>query len=55
MNFVLEGVDHLVRRPKEVYVDDGIEGLRSIEVVDGDGVRHIAKFKEVMKLPPLEA
>lgn len=55
IEFVLEGVDHLVRRPKEVYVDDGIEGLRSIEVVDGDGVRHIAKFKEVMKLPPLEA
>jgi hypothetical protein len=42
----------LVHKPKEVYVDDDIEGLHSIEVVDGDGVRHIARLKEVLKLPP---
>jgi hypothetical protein len=52
IEFVLEGVDHLVHKPKEVYVDDDIEGLHSIEVVDGDGVRHIARLKEVLKLPP---
>jgi hypothetical protein len=52
IEFVLEGVDHLVHKPKEVYVDDDIEGLHSIEVVDSDGVRHIAKLKEVLKLPP---
>ncbi len=51
IEFVLEGVDHLVHKPKEVYVDDDIQGLRSIEVVDGSGVRHIAKLKEVLKLP----
>ncbi|BCX80877.1 hypothetical protein MIT9_P0455 [Methylomarinovum caldicuralii] len=52
IEFVLEGVDHLVPHPKEVYVDDSIEGLRSIKVVGADGVRHIAKLKEVLKLPP---
>lgn len=54
IEFVLEGMDHLVHRPKEVYVDDDVEGLRSIEVIDGTGVRHIARLKEVVKLPPLE-
>lgn len=55
IEFILEGIDHLAHRPKEVYVDEDIGGLRSIEVIDGDGVRHIAKLKEVVKLPPLEA
>lgn len=52
IEFVLEGIDHLVRRPQEVYVDDDIEALHSIEVVDGNGVRHIARLKEALKLPP---
>ncbi|GAB6067325.1 DUF5335 family protein [Methylothermus subterraneus] len=52
IEFTLQDVDHLVRRPQEVYVDDDVEGLHSIEVVDGDGVRHLAKLKEALKLPP---
>lgn len=52
IEFVLEGVDHLVRRPQEVYVDDDVKGLHSIEVVDSEGVRHIAKLKEALQLPP---
>ncbi len=52
VEYLLEGLDHLVRHPKQVLVDDDVEGLKSIEVVDRDGVRHIAKLKEVLKLPP---
>ncbi len=54
VEYLLEGLDHLVRHPEQVFVDDDVEGLRSIEVVDRDGVRHIAKLKEVLKLPPPE-
>lgn len=50
IEFVLEGMDHLIRRPREVYVDDDVEGLHSIEVITEDGVRHIARLKEVLKL-----
>ncbi len=55
VEFVLEGVDHLVRHPAQVLVEDSAEGLSSIEIIDSEGVRHIAKFKEVLKLPPPEA
>ncbi len=51
VEFVLEGVDHLVHHSEEVYIDEDIEGLRSIEVVGSDGIRHIAKLKEILKLP----
>ncbi|MCX8048379.1 MAG: DUF5335 domain-containing protein [Methylohalobius sp.] len=52
IEFVFEGMDHLVHRPREVYVEDGIQGLHSIEVIDSDGVRHIARLKEALKLTP---
>lgn len=55
VEFVLEGLDHLVQRPQTILVDDGVDGLHSIEVIDAEGIRHIAKFKEVLKLPPPRA
>lgn len=54
IEYLLEGLDHLVPHPQQVLVDEEAEGLKSIEVVDRDGVRHIAKLKEVLKLPPPE-
>ncbi len=55
VEFVLEGVDHLVQHPREIYVDYGVDGLHSVEVVDSSGIRHIAKLKEVLKLPSPES
>lgn len=52
IEFVVEGCDHLISHPSAVYVDDGVDGLHSIEVLDANGLRHIAKLKEVLKLPP---
>ncbi len=43
-----EQLDHLIKRPREIYVDDGVEGLRSVEVIDGDGNHQIIQLK-----PPL--
>ncbi len=51
----LEGVDHLVRRPQAVYVDeDAAEGLRSLEIVDGDGRKHLLTLKTPLALPAPE-
>lgn len=46
----LPGLEHNIRRPKEIFVDDGVDGLQSVEVVDGDGRRHIIRLKALLKL-----
>ncbi len=52
---VLEKVDHMVRRPREVYVDeDPAEGLRSLEIVDGEGRKHLLTLKTPLALPSPE-
>lgn len=51
----LEDLDHLIAKPREVYLDNGPRGLISIEVVDDDGARHIIKLKEPLMLPPPNA
>jgi hypothetical protein len=44
IEIALHGLDHMVRKPREVYVDEGPTGLNSLEVIDGDGVQHIVQF-----------
>lgn len=46
----LEGLDHLIHRPRDVFVDDGA-GLTSVEIIDVDGVKQIIEFKEPLMLP----
>ena len=49
---LLEGHDHLVHKPKEIYLDYGAAGLSSMEVVEADDTRHIVKLREPLMLPP---
>ncbi len=49
VEFVLEGLDHLIRRPKQIFIDEGAEWLVSVEIVDSDDVQYIAKLKQVLK------
>lgn len=46
----LEGIDHLIRKPREIYVEETDELVTSIEVVDADGVKQIIKLKEPLML-----
>jgi hypothetical protein len=49
-------VDHMIRRPREIYVSHGTAGLESIVVLDGDGLEHIMTFRDPLMLPaPPEA
>jgi hypothetical protein len=41
----------MIQRPREIYVDDGVGGLTSLEIVDADGVRQIVKLKDELMLP----
>src|ERR1700731_4406050 len=46
-----DGHDQMIRRPREIYLDDGAAGLTSLEIVDADGVRQIVKLKDQLMLP----
>ncbi|HEY3658475.1 MAG TPA: DUF5335 domain-containing protein [Steroidobacteraceae bacterium] len=47
----LDGLDHLIPRPREIYLDNGGGGLTSLEIVDADGVRQIVKLRDELLLP----
>ena len=47
----LDGLDHLIYRPREIYLENGGGGLTSLEIVDANGVRQIVKLKDQLLLP----
>ncbi len=48
---LLEGLDHLIRNPRDIYVDHGPAGLTSVEVIDSDDVRQIIRLRDPIMLP----
>src|SRR4051794_8805877 len=48
----LEGLDHMIHKPREVYVDQTATDLSSVEVIDTDDFRHIIKLRDPLMLPP---
>ena len=48
---VLDGLDHMIPEPREVYVDFNVGGLIGLEVVDEAGVHQIVKLKDPIALP----
>jgi uncharacterized protein DUF5335 len=47
----LEGLDHLISHPREIYVDDDVGGLLAIEIVTTDDVRELVKLRDPLMLP----
>jgi hypothetical protein len=47
----LEGIDHLIPSPREIYIEDGGEMLSSVEIVDAAGNKQIVKLKDELMLP----
>jgi len=52
MEVTLEGLDHLIAKPCEVYVQDGTMGLESVEIIDADGIKQIVKLRDELEPPP---
>jgi hypothetical protein len=51
IDVALEGVDHLIHKPREVYVEqEGLE-LSSLEVIDSEGNRQIILLRDPLMLP----
>jgi hypothetical protein len=47
----LEGVDHLISKPREIYVDGSPVELNGLEVIDAEGVKQIVKLRDPLMLP----
>jgi len=47
----LEGLDHLISKPREVYVEERAGGLAALEIVDSDDVKQIIKLRDPLMLP----
>jgi Family of unknown function (DUF5335) len=48
----LEGLDHLIRKPREIYIEEGEGLVSSVAAVDADGIHQIIRLKEPLMLPP---
>jgi hypothetical protein len=47
----LEGLDHLIYRPREIYAEENASGLNLLAIVDGEGTRHLIRFRDPLTLP----
>jgi hypothetical protein len=55
IEIALDGLDHLINRPRELYVDVGPGGMLNLEIVDSGGARQIVKLRDPLMLPPVSA
>lgn len=55
LEVALEGLDHLIQKPRDIYVEDGGVGLASLAIVDAEGARQIVKLRDPMVLPAPQA
>jgi hypothetical protein len=51
IEIVLDGLDHMVQRPREVFVDDAPPGELCLGVVDADGTLQIIQVHDPLLLP----
>lgn len=52
IEIALDELDHLVRSPRQVFVDYGVgDVLAAIEIIDADGTRQIVKLRDPLALP----
>ncbi|MET3709512.1 hypothetical protein ABIC65_000192 [Sphingomonas trueperi] len=48
----LDGVDHLIRSPREIHADHVAGTLLALEIIDGDDRHQIVRFANPVALPP---
>ncbi len=50
LDVALDRANHLIRRPREILVEESEAGLASVAVVDGEGARQTIRMKEPLML-----
>ena len=51
----LEGLDHLISHPREVYVEETARGVVTLEITSDDETRQIVRFREPLVVPVTES
>ena len=51
LELIVGELDHLIHAPRELYVDEEIFDMISLQIVDADGVRQIVTFRDPLMLP----
>src|SRR5262249_24333691 len=52
VEIAVDQLDHMIQKPREIVVEEGPDGLASVEITDSDGIIQIVKLKSPMMLPP---
>lgn len=55
LEVAVEGLDHMIGKPTEIWVDQAGAELMSVEAVDGEGFRHIIKLHDPLLLAMTQA
>jgi len=50
ISIISEYIDHRIKQPREVYVEDTDGGIASITISGGDGYEHLLKFNKPVSL-----
>jgi hypothetical protein len=50
----MSGLNHLIRHPREVYLQEGPTGVETVAVLSADGVKQILHLKDPLMLPAAE-
>ena len=51
VDVAIGGLDHLIRKPAEIFVQEGGNGVETITVVTADGEKQILRLKDPVMLP----
>jgi hypothetical protein len=51
LEIALEGVDHMIQKPGQIFVEIGGDGIQNLEVVDQENVRQVVRLREPLMLP----
>src|SRR6266540_3009494 len=45
----LDGLDHMIHKPRELYAEEGPGGLTALEIIDADDVKQIVKLRDPLR------
>ena len=51
LEIAMQGLDHLIHRPRDIVVADSPEGLESMEINDSEGRKQIVKLMKPLRYP----
>jgi hypothetical protein len=52
LTIITDRLDHMIRSPREIYVETSVDGLHSMEVIDAEGHKQIVVLRPDLALPP---